>query len=52
MEYDRVNIMDFYNEIYNIWKASSDKKSVEKTFRVLTRMEFEFVFKTLKYIKQ
>lgn len=47
----KVNMMDLYDKVYEVWKVSSDKESVEKTFELLTGgMKLENIFKTLRYI--
>lgn len=52
MEECKVNIMDLYDKVFDIWMESSDKESVEKTFEILTGgMKLESIFKTLIYIR-
>lgn len=47
MEQYKEDAMATYMKVFKIWECSKDKASVEKTFQILTGIEFEFVFSHL-----
>lgn len=51
MEMYKEDKLAIFNRVFEIWENSTNKESVERTFNLLTQMDFKFVFELLGKIK-